>query len=61
MATRRPPSGSMVWWRKTGAPYWCFGYVTYVKGYNLIRMGCWNGDTMGGVVVDIADIEWRPR
>ena len=55
----RPPSGSMVWWRKRGGLAWHFGYVTYVHGDELIRMGSYNGDTSGGSVVSIADIEWR--
>ncbi len=51
----------MVWWRfKTPQPTaYRFGYVTYVSR-NLIRMGHWNGDNMGGAVVDTAEIEWRP-
>lgn len=40
---------------------WRFGYVTYERGHNLIRMGSWNGDIMGGSVVDADEIEWRPR
>ncbi len=56
-----PPAGSMVWWRfKTPQPTaYRFGYVTYVSR-NLIRMGHWNGDNMGGAVVDTGEIEWRP-
>lgn len=61
MSQNRPRSGSMVWWRfKSEAKAYDFGYVTYVEGPNLIRMGRWNGDTIGGQVVDIADIEWKP-
>lgn len=57
----RPPSGSMVYWRfKRNAPSaWAFGYVTYAGGCNMLRMGRWNGDTMGGAVVDASEIEWR--
>ena len=52
----------MVWWRfKTPQPTaYRFGYVTYETGYSMIRMGCWNGDTMGGAVVDATEIEWKP-
>jgi hypothetical protein len=55
----RPPSGSMVYWRRRGGIEWRFGYCTYVEGSNLIRMGWHNGDTTGGPVVSVADIEWR--
>lgn len=57
----RPPSGSMVYWRfKSRAPCgWAFGYVTYAGGSNMLRMGRWNGDDMGGAVVDSAEIEWK--
>lgn len=57
----RPPSGSMVYWRfKAKAPCaWLFGYVTYAGGYSMLRMGRWNGDTMGGALVDATEIEWK--
>ncbi len=57
----RPPSGSMVWWRfKKNVPSsWTFGYVTYESGHDLVRMGRWNGDTMGGSVVSAYEIEWK--
>lgn len=57
----RPPSGAMVYWRfKAKAPCpFRFGYVTYVNGPNMIQMGNWNGDTMGGCVVDSNEIEWK--
>lgn len=55
----RPPSGSMCWWRVKGAAEWRFGYCTYVSGPNMIRLGRWNGDTSGGSVVSIGDIEWK--
>jgi hypothetical protein len=57
----RPPSGSMVYWRfKTNAPgAWRFGYVTYAGGCDMLRMGAWNGDNMGGSVVSAPEIEWR--
>ena len=55
----RPPSGRMCYWRGKGMVEWRFGYCTYVSGSNLVRMGRWNGDTSGGSVVDIGDIEWK--
>ena len=56
----RPPSGDMVWWRFAGQPApWKFGYCTYVRGHDMIRMGRWNGDTMGGSVVSASEIEWK--
>ena len=58
---RRPPSGSMVYWRfarSTPGP-WKFGYCTYAGGQDLVRMGRWNGDTSGGEVVSAFEIEWR--
>lgn len=59
--SNRPPPGSMVHWRfKTQAPgAWRFGYCTYVSGPDLVRMGCWNGDNVGGPVVSAFEIEWR--
>lgn len=56
----RPPSGSMVWWRWTPNTEWRFGYCTYVQGPSMIRLGRYNGDTTGGSVVDVGDIEWKP-
>lgn len=57
----RPPPGTMVWWRfKDKGGQYHFGYCTYVSGCNMVRMGRWNGDSAGGYVVDIYDIEWRP-
>lgn len=56
----RPPSGSMVYWRAKNALDWFFGYVTYESGHDLVRMGRWNGDSMGGRVVSASDIEWKP-
>lgn len=51
----------MVYWRfKTKEPTaWRFGYVTRL-GQGLVRMGAYNGDTIGGVIVDPAEIEYRP-
>ena len=58
--SRKPPSGHMVYWRfKSNQPSaYRFGYVTH-KSNNLILMGRWNGDTMGGSVVDADEIEWK--
>ena len=54
-----PGFGEMVYWRfKEGERSWKFGYVTDA-GKSLIRMGRWNGDTIGGFVVDPKDIEWK--
>jgi hypothetical protein len=51
----------MVYWRGLKQTRWMFGYCTYTdNGYSMVRMGSWNGDTTGGSVVDISDIEWRP-
>jgi hypothetical protein len=63
MIVNRPPSGSMVYWRfQSEAPCeWKFGYVTYAKGCNLIRMGRWNGDSTGGPIVSTSEIEWKHR
>lgn len=56
----KPSSGLMIIWKPKGSIYWNFGYVTYLKTSNLIRLGRWNGDDMGGVVIDPNDIEeWR--
>ena len=51
------PTG-MCYWRFKGDKAWRFGYATQATG-GLYRMGNWNGDTMGGVLVDPADIERR--
>lgn len=48
----------MVYWRFKGDKPYRFGYCTYVSGPNLIRMGRYNGDTVGGTVVSAYDIEW---
>lgn len=61
MARNRPPPGSMVNWRFTGSKPYGFGYVTYAGSYNMLRMGRWNGDTTGGQIVDVADIDWERR
>lgn len=50
----------MVYWRFCDQGEYRFGYCTYAGGHDLLRMGRWNGDTAGGSVVSINDIEWRP-
>ena len=61
----RPPSGSMVHWRfKNNVPGqvrgpWRFGYVTYLHGPDLMRMGLHNGDTNRGEIVTASEIEWK--
>lgn len=55
----RPPPGTMCYWRAKGSVEWRFGYCTYVSGPDMVRMGRWNGDTSGGSVVSIGDIEWK--
>ncbi|AGS81059.1 hypothetical protein [Caulobacter phage Cr30] len=59
MAYNRPPPGSMCYWRYNNSKEWKFGYCTYVSGYDMIRLGRWNGDDIGGPVVSISDIEWK--
>lgn len=57
----RPTSGSMVYWRfKARGGSYVFGYVTHTMNWELIRMGRWNGDSVGGPVVAVEDIEWKP-
>lgn len=59
--TGRPPSGTMVYWRFKGPTPtgYRFGYCTYAGGHDLVRMGAYNGDTMGGMVVKAFEIEWE--
>ncbi len=57
----QPPPETMVYWRfKDGARDWKFGFCTYANRCGLIRMGAWNGDTTGGLVVSAYEIEWKP-
>ena len=57
----RPPSCTMVYWRfKKNTPCpWVLGYVTYVQGHDLVRMGAYNGDNTHGNVVSSSEIEWK--
>lgn len=54
----KPPPGTMIWWRFKGKHAYLFGYCTYLNHPSFIRLGRWNGDTKGGVVVDPSEIEW---
>lgn len=57
----RPPPGTMVWWRFKQAALcsYRFGYCTYLRDHDLVRMGRWNGDVSGGPVVSSFEIEWK--
>lgn len=56
----RPSSGKMYYWRYRHGLRWHFGYCTHITGEpNMVRMGRWNGDSTGGSVVLITDIEWK--
>jgi hypothetical protein len=52
--------GESVYWRfKRNVPGpWHYGWVSEA-GAGLWRMGCWNGDTVHGPVVDPWEIEYR--
>lgn len=50
--------GQSCYWRFKGEGPWRYGYPTDA-GKGLIRMGLWNGDTHGGIVVDPSEIETR--
>jgi hypothetical protein len=60
--TSKPSAGSMVYWRflRTVPCAWTFGYVTYERGPDLIRLGSYNGDTTHGAIVGASEIEWQP-
>ena len=45
-----------VYWRFKGEKAYRYGYPTRIEK-GLIRMGCWNGDTTHGTIVDEKDIE----
>lgn len=53
------PSGMVYWRFKNTTSPWKFGYVSSCNSPNLIRMGSYNGDTMGGHVVSVSEIEWK--
>lgn len=46
------------YWRFKGEKAWRYGYATQAEK-GLYRMRRWNGDTMGGPLVDPHDIEVR--
>ena len=46
------------YWRFKGEKAYRYGYATAV-GKGLYRMGLFNGDICGGVIVDPDDIETR--
>lgn len=51
-------AGQCYYWRFIGQKAYKFGYCTHAeKGF--YRMGSWNGDTSGGVIVDADDVEAR--
>lgn len=54
------PLGQMVFWRfKKNTPgAWIFGYTSSVGG-GLIRMGCYNGDITGGVIISPSEVEYK--
>lgn len=53
---RYPFFGTNVLWRFRGEKAYRYGYPTKMKN-GLVRMGRWNGDTIGGIVVDLTEIE----
>lgn len=55
----RPSPGSLVYWKYKTDNHYRIGYCTYLNNPTLVRMGRWNGDTSGGVIVDSYDIDWR--
>jgi hypothetical protein len=59
--TANPPSGQMIYWRyrRHDPGAWRFGYVSYTGTPDIIRLGAWNGDTMGGALVSPSEIEWK--
>ena len=50
--------GDMILFRHKSSPSYRFGYVSEIKN-NLVKIGHYNGDTMGGAYYDPAEIEWR--
>lgn len=45
------------YWRFKGEKQYRFGFPTWAKGMQLVRMGLWNGDWSHGPIVDPFDIE----
>lgn len=56
----KPNSGEMCYWRIKGTHEWRFGYCYHLSDPDLVRMGHWNGDTAGGVILSVDEIETRP-
>ena len=54
-----PFFGTNVYWRFKGEKAYRYGYPIQVDN-QLVRMGRWNGDTHGGTVVEMKDIEVKP-
>ncbi len=50
-------SGQQYYWRFKGEKAYKYGFASYAKS-GLYRMGLYNGDYHGGVVVDKSDIEF---
>jgi len=66
---RKPPPGTMVYYRLQSlirSPNeirdneWRFGYCTWLADPDLIRMGRWNGDNVGGSILSVEEVVWRP-
>jgi len=55
---RYPFFGTNIYWRFKGDKAYRYGYPTQMDN-GLVRMGRWNGDTVGGLIVDLKDIEVR--
>lgn len=51
-----PFFGTNVYWRFKGDEAYRYGYPTRMIN-GLVRMGRWNGDTLGGTIVSLDDIE----
>ena len=51
-----PFFGTNVYWRFKGERAFRYGYPTQMPN-GLVRMGRWNGDTYGGVIVNLEEIE----
>ena len=53
-----PFFGTNIYWRFKDEKVYRYGYPTLLEN-GLVRMGRWHGDTMGGIVVDLKDIDVR--
>jgi len=52
---RYPFFGTNIFWRFKGEKEYRYGYPTKMND-GLVRMGRWNGDTTGGIIVDMREI-----